>query len=135
MKKYFGSEWTLRVYFQMPKSSPQWDRLCNLKCSDPQIDICDIEKNPRFDNLASVFPLNWRFLPSMDSQVDALFVRDLDSEISEREMAAVEEFLESDKDFHVMRDHPQHGTVILGETVFSASSVTRIIFRKSPHFF
>ena len=32
------------------------------------------------------------------------------------QVAAVNEFLESDKDIHVMRDHPAHSTYILGGT-------------------
>jgi len=32
--------------------------------------------------------------------------RDLDSSIIDREAKAVEEWLQSDKDFHFMRDHP-----------------------------
>ena len=46
----------------------------------------------------------------------AFFSRDLDGDISERELAAVLEFLDSDKQLHTMRDHPEHGTVILGGT-------------------
>jgi hypothetical protein len=38
----------------------------------------------------------------------------LDSRFSDREQAAVQEWLESNKDFHFMRDHPNHGTKILG---------------------
>ena len=40
--------------------------------------------------------------------------RDLDSRFSEREKAATEEWLRSNKEFHFMRDHPYHGSVILG---------------------
>ncbi len=46
--------------------------------------------------------------------MDAYVSRDLDSRFSEREEAAVKEWLESDRDFHFMRDHPFHGTTILG---------------------
>jgi hypothetical protein len=53
----------------------------------------------------------WRFL-SADSN-DVVLSRDTDSRISEREVDAVNEWLESDKDFHIMRDHPEHGTQIL----------------------
>ena len=42
--------------------------------------------------------------------------RDLDSLASDREVAAVTEWLRSGRSFHVMRDHPQHGTEILGGT-------------------
>ena len=54
-------------------------------------------------------------------QVDVLLSRDLDSRLSPREVSAVEEWMntsievEKDKPFHVMRDHPDHGAVMLGE--------------------
>lgn len=35
-------------------------------------------------------------------------------QISSREAAAVEQWLATNKTFHVMRDHPQHDTTILG---------------------
>ena len=47
-------------------------------------------------------------------QVDLYVSRDLDSRLNERELAAVQEWLDSSKEFHFMRDHPQHGTTILG---------------------
>jgi len=40
--------------------------------------------------------------------------RDLDSLFSEREKAATEEWLRSNKEFHFMRDHPAHSYTILG---------------------
>ena len=42
--------------------------------------------------------------------------RDLDSSITTREVAAVQEWLQSKKSFHIMRDHPQHCVPILGGT-------------------
>jgi hypothetical protein len=56
----------------------------------------------------------WRFLPAFDSTVDIMLSRDTDSRLSLREKYAVEEWLDSDKDFHIMRDHPFHNTQILG---------------------
>ena len=56
----------------------------------------------------------WRFWASEDSDVDVFLSRDCDSRISEREVLAVEEWLKSDKDFHIMRDHPYHTVPILG---------------------
>jgi hypothetical protein len=56
----------------------------------------------------------WRFLPASDPDAEVMMSRDTDSRLSEREKAAVEEWLESDKDFHIMRDHPGHQTEILG---------------------
>ena len=48
--------------------------------------------------------------------MDLILVRDLDSEITPREISAFNEFFASDKKFHVMRDHPNHGVPILGGT-------------------
>ena len=41
--------------------------------------------------------MNWRFLTTIDPQVDIAFSRDLDSLIYQREKDAVEQFLESSK--------------------------------------
>lgn len=56
----------------------------------------------------------WRFYPASESDVDVLIVRDCDSRLSNREKEAVYEWLNSDKGFHIMRDHPYHKTEILG---------------------
>ena len=56
----------------------------------------------------------WRFWAAEDPDVDIFMSRDCDSRISEREVAAVNEWLKSDKDFHIMRDHPYHTVPILG---------------------
>ena len=56
----------------------------------------------------------WRFLDASDLTVDVMLSRDTDSRLSEREALAVEEWLKSDKKFHIMRDHPYHATEILG---------------------
>lgn len=55
-----------------------------------------------------------RFLCADDPEVDIMLSRDCDSRIGPREIAATNEWLASDKDFHIMRDHPYHGTAILG---------------------
>jgi protein O-GlcNAc transferase len=54
----------------------------------------------------------WRFLACEDS--DVMLSRDTDSRLSLREKYAVDEWLASDKDFHIMRDHPYHTTAIMG---------------------
>tara|TARA_R110000823_G_scaffold224841_7_gene352760 strand:- start:36 stop:683 length:648 start_codon:yes stop_codon:yes gene_type:complete len=56
----------------------------------------------------------WRFYSASDLDVDVMISRDVDSRLTGRERAAVDEWLESDKDFHIMRDHPHHNTQILG---------------------
>lgn len=56
----------------------------------------------------------WRFYPAGEPDVEVMLSRDTDSRLSIRERAAVEEWLNSSKDFHIMRDHPAHATEILG---------------------
>lgn len=54
----------------------------------------------------------WRFYACEDS--DVMISRDTDSRLSFREKNAVDEWLNSDKSFHIMRDHPYHNSPILG---------------------
>lgn len=56
----------------------------------------------------------WRYLPAKDQDVELFISRDCDSRINNREKAAVDQWLNSDKNFHIMRDHPHHGFSILG---------------------
>lgn len=61
----------------------------------------------------------WRFYAASDPEVDIMLSRDADSRIGPgdnkhdgtglREKEAVDEWLNSDKDFHIMRDSCQHG--------------------------
>lgn len=53
----------------------------------------------------------WRFLSA--GKADVFISRDTDSRLNPREQAAVDQWLASDKDFHIMRDHPYHQTEIL----------------------
>jgi len=56
----------------------------------------------------------WRFEPASNSDVEVMISRDCDSRLSMREKLAVDAWMESDKGFHIMRDHPWHGSAILG---------------------
>ena len=56
----------------------------------------------------------WRFLPMNDSNIDYFIVRDVDSRINKREALAVEEWMNSKNQLHIMRDHPHHHYKILG---------------------
>jgi hypothetical protein len=66
----------------------------------------------------------WRFYPAGENDVDVVIVRDCDSRLNNRERDAVNEWLNSDKGFHIMRDHPYHTTAILGGMWGSKKGVT-----------
>jgi hypothetical protein len=96
---------------------PDW--VCRFYCgkSVPQ-DI--VETLSTFDNVEIIKMLDegdwtsmfWRFYACEDS--DIMISRDTDSRVSIREKLAVDEWLKSNKDFHIMRDHPYHTALIMG---------------------
>ena len=58
------------------------------------------------------YSMFWRFYAISDA--DVVIFRDCDSRLSFREKYAVDEWIQSDKKVHIMRDHPWHGATILG---------------------
>ena len=98
---------------------PDWKTIIYLGQSVPSSTVAALR---RIDNTELIFmdqPGNWtgmfwRFLPAFDEKIDVMLSRDADSRLSSREGHAVAEWLASDKDFHIMRDHPYHNTAILG---------------------
>jgi protein O-GlcNAc transferase len=65
-------------------------------------------------DLNIVKPMMWRFEAIDDPEVEIMMSRDTDTRILAREVLAVKEWLNSDKLFHIMRDHPHHNFCILG---------------------
>ena len=59
------------------------------------------------------FGMFWRFLVMGDPTVNHFLVRDTDSLILPREVDAVQEWIQSPMQFHVMRDSPTHNTAIV----------------------
>jgi len=115
MPKYYPG-WVMRLYYDLDAKDPVFQDLCQLACKHKNLDICDAKHLPGtpFIDASRVFAMNWRFFPTLDPQVDFYVSRDLDSRFSDREQSAVQEWLDSKYDFHFMRDHPHHGTKILG---------------------
>lgn len=60
-----------------------------------------------------VHPLMWRFLVTEDKVVKRFLIRDADALLSEREYAAVQEWVESPYYFHLIRDYFTHTELIL----------------------
>ncbi len=88
---------------------------CGSSVSDEILKAIELNKNTEIVSMAEEGNwegMFWRFLAA-DSD-DIVISRDTDCRFSEREVLAVESWLNSDKDFHIMRDHPYHGTEILG---------------------
>ena len=86
MRKFYPG-WTMRLYYQVNEyQGDVMKKLCQLACTEPELDLCDASDNPKLGNATMLYPLLWRFLPVIDRQVDYFLSRDLDSRISEREV-------------------------------------------------
>ena len=130
-KHYPG--WIIRIYHDIEDTDPLIERLCQFSCKYDFVDLCNTRNIPTtkfvkgdlipleeflktvsFSESKDIFPMIWRFFPTLDPQVDYLISRDLDSRFSARETAAVSEWLESGRALHAMRDHPWHPVPMLG---------------------
>lgn len=56
----------------------------------------------------------WRFFAASDPSVEIMLSRDVDTVILDREVKAVNEWIDSGKVLHIMRDHPKHEMPIMG---------------------
>lgn len=75
-------------------------------------------------------PRMWRFEPIDDPEVEIMMSRDTDTRILEREVFAANEWLNSDKLFHIMRDHPHHNFTILAG-MFGTKKIPQIMSWKN----
>ena len=55
----------------------------------------------------------WRFKAICDPDVEVMIVRDVDSRLHQRDVDVVNEWLNSDKLFHIIRDHNAHNVPIM----------------------
>lgn len=65
-------------------------------------------------DLNKIKPMMWRFEAIDDPDVEVMISRDTDTRFTMREQLAVNEWLNSNTIFHIMRDHPHHNFCILG---------------------
>ena len=103
LSKIIYPGWICRFY--CGKSTPEYivQELLSLNC--------EIVRMEEEGNWSGMF---WRFNPIAENDVGVMISRDTDSRLNMREKFAVDEWLKSEKLFHIMRDHPYHGTEILG---------------------
>ena len=104
LAKSIYPDWTCRFY--VANDVPNMI-IFNLEIFD-NVEVVNMNKS---GDWTSMF---WRFLPAGEPDVDVMISRDTDSRLNYREKAAVDEWLESDKVFHIMRDHPSHKFPVLG---------------------
>ena len=104
--KKFYEGWIVRVHYNdtVPQNVVDW-----LKSQD------NVELVHHSGNKMKASNTLWRFEDLFIKDATVLS-RDADSRFSEREVKLVNEWLESNKDFHVIRDHKHHMVPILAGT-------------------
>lgn len=104
LAKKFYPEWICRFYIE--KSSVPEDIIQQIIDSGSEVVY-------RYNNRGTIGSM-WRFEVMFDIGVDRFMIRDSDSRLCYREVVAVDEWIDSGKTFHVMRDHQYHNISILG---------------------
>lgn len=135
-KKYF-TDWIVRIHHN--DTVPE-ERIHEYKVLGAECILCEnIGKNK--SNWEGMF---WRWLPLDDETVDVWISRDADSRLSERELKLVNEWIESGKTLHSIRDHRCHCHYIMGgmfgvnnvefHKKYRFEKVSCIIEKSYPHF-
>lgn len=108
----------LRNALLIPEFYPGWRARFHFDASVPEEFIAllqglgaEMQPMPAGQSLRQ--KLCWRFLVASDPGVGRFLVRDCDSVVSQREVHAVEQWLATDRWFHVMRDWWMHTDPIL----------------------
>lgn len=96
--------WRCRFYVA---NDVPYSIIMNLEIFD-HVEVVEMNKPGDWTNMF------WRFFPAGEEDVEIMISRDTDSRLNIREKAAVDEWISSDKEFHIMRDHPAHGFPVLG---------------------
>ena len=97
-------DWICRFY--VGKSTPQ-DIIEELK-SNSNVEVVLMDEDGDWNGMF------WRFFPISEDDVEIMISRDSDSRLSFREKSCVDEFINSDKLFHNMNDHPFHNGIMGG---------------------
>jgi hypothetical protein len=100
----YGSEW--ETWFYVYEDVPQ-NYIEELKKHADKIIYID-------KNFYIKHGMFWRFLPILENDVICMIVRDLDSRSSQKEVICVNEWIESDKAVHIIRDGITHQMPFMG---------------------
>lgn len=120
MKYYIGAEknitdinnllpdWEVRIYFHSDLIIQEYvEKLSSMGAN--LIDIKDVKIGGKD---STHFPYFWRFLSFFEDTPS--IVRDLDSRFSDREISYIKSWINSGKDYFIIRDHPWHAPVPSG---------------------
>ena len=97
LAKELFPDWTCRIFID--NSVPQ--KYVSTLYEMDNVEIAEV-------NDSDIFGAFWRFYSMFQSKDDICISRDADSRLSVRELRCVNEWLNSDKKFSIIRDHERH---------------------------
>jgi len=113
--------WIIRIYHDQDENQKE---LCDAYCKHDNVELCSVPKiveglnktvksdiDPKL--VSGLNPKMYRYLAMLDPNVDVFISRDVDALIWSREVAAVNQWLESNYTFHLMRDHTAHDVLMM----------------------
>lgn len=97
----------------MKEFYPEWEAHFFVNINTPKCYAVELASIQNVKVISITSQMGWkqslcRFWPFLNSAIDVFISRDCDSRFSRREVDAVNEWLESDKFCHTMKDHPYH---------------------------
>jgi hypothetical protein len=104
LAKKIYPDWICRFY--VDETIPD-----SIKKALQTFDNVEIVEMPRHSGPEAML---WRFLPASEDDVNIMISRDSDSWLSYRELSCVNEFEDSNKGFHIIRDHCYHSQKVMG---------------------
>ena len=91
-------DWEIYIYYDRTVLSKTIDKLKSYR----YVTMINMTSNSITNKMS------WRFLVASDPNIERYVIRDIDSRLLRREKSAVDEWIASGKQSHVMRDHPSH---------------------------
>ena len=90
-------DWKCRIFVNhtVPK------KYINIYQDFDNVELAEVEDD-------TVYGMFWRFYSMFESEDNICISRDADSRLQEREVRCIEEWINSDKKFSIIRDHHQH---------------------------
>jgi protein O-GlcNAc transferase len=105
----FFPGFTCRYYYG--KSVPKW--VLSTLLVFPHVELIKVEDEE--NSIART----WRFMACLDTDVDVVLSRDVDARLSIREAEAHQEFMDSEFNFHIIRDHPAGHNYVISAGMFA----------------
>jgi len=96
-----------------PDVYPGWETWFYVE-KGTEVDLAAADRIIYYDKEPGSDGMFQRFRPMTEPEIDVFISRDCDSRLSDREFQAVSAWLDSDKQFHAMRDHEAHAIPVMG---------------------